>query len=64
MKINKIKLFAFVIVLFGVTTFASAQKSYTLDPKSTFSVAGTSTLHDWVDMQTKTGEKVKLHFYN
>lgn len=54
MKINKIKLFASVIVLFGVTTFASAQKSYTLDTKSTFSVAGTSTLHDW-EMKSGSG---------
>ena len=54
MKISKIKLFAFVIVLFGVTTFATAQKSYTLDAKSSFSVAGTSTLHDW-EMKSGSG---------
>ncbi|KAF2327247.1 YceI family protein [Flavobacterium daemonense] len=54
MKTNKIKLIAIVIAFFGITTFASAQKSYTLDPKSSFSVAGTSTLHDW-EMKSGSG---------
>ncbi len=54
MKTIKIKLFAIVIVFFGITTFATAQKSYALDGKSTFSVAGTSTLHDW-EMKSASG---------
>ena len=54
MKTRKIKLFAFVITFLGMISFASAQKSYTLDVKSTFSVAGTSTLHDW-EMKSASG---------
>ncbi len=54
MKLNKIKLIVAVIVFFGITSFAVAQKSYTLDSKSTFSVAGTSTLHDW-EMKSGSG---------
>ncbi|WP_345143373.1 YceI family protein [Flavobacterium ginsengiterrae] len=54
MKTNKIKLIAVVFAIFGITSFASAQKSYTLDSKSTFSVAGTSTLHDW-EMKSASG---------
>lgn len=54
MKTIKIKLFAIVIAFFGITTFATAQKSYALDGKSTFSVAGTSTLHDW-EMKSASG---------
>lgn len=54
MKTNKMKLFAFVITFFGITSFATAQKSYALDNKSTFSVAGTSTLHDW-EMKSASG---------
>ncbi|WP_253251043.1 YceI family protein [Flavobacterium sp. ACN6] len=54
MKTNKIKLFALAIAFFGITSFAAAQKSYTLDAKSTFSVAGTSTLHDW-EMKSASG---------
>ncbi len=48
------KLFALVIAIFGITSFAKAQKSYSLDSKSTFSVAGTSTLHDW-EMKSASG---------
>lgn len=48
------KLFALVIAIFGITSFASAQKSYALDNKPTFSVAGTSTLHDW-EMKSASG---------
>jgi polyisoprenoid-binding protein YceI len=47
---------------FGVLTFlilgvsVNAQKSYTLDAKSNFSVSGTSTLHDWtMKSETATG---------
>lgn len=47
MKTNTLKLFAVVTAFLGISSFATAQKSYTLDSKSTFSVAGTSTLHDW-----------------
>ncbi|RED22036.1 YceI-like domain-containing protein [Flavobacterium cutihirudinis] len=54
MKINKIKFIATVITIFGITSFATAQKSYTLDSKSAFSVAGTSTLHDW-EMKSASG---------
>jgi polyisoprenoid-binding protein YceI len=54
MKTTKIKLLAFVISFLGITSFATAQKSYTLDSKSTFSVLGTSTLHDW-EMKSASG---------
>lgn len=54
MKINRIKSIVFTIAVFGITTFATAQKSYNLDSKSTFSVAGTSTLHDW-EMKSASG---------
>lgn len=54
MKINKIKLLAIAVALFGITSIATAQKSYALDAKSTFSVAGTSTLHDW-EMKSASG---------
>nr|WP_315150614.1 YceI family protein [uncultured Flavobacterium sp.] len=35
------------IALFAMVLSANAQKSYTLDIKTNFSVLGTSTLHDW-----------------
>lgn len=54
MKTNTLKIFALAAVFFGITSIASAQKSYTLDSKSTFSVAGTSTLHDW-EMKSASG---------
>ncbi|MFD1604000.1 YceI family protein [Flavobacterium artemisiae] len=54
MKINIAKLFALVITFLGMTSFMNAQKSYALDGKSTFSVAGTSTLHDW-EMKSASG---------
>lgn len=54
MKTTTLKLIAFVVTFLGITSFANAQKSYTLDSKSTFSVAGTSTLHDW-EMKSSTG---------
>ncbi|QSW90488.1 YceI family protein [Flavobacterium endoglycinae] len=53
MKTN-VKFFAFVITFLGMTSFATAQKSYTLDNKSNFTVAGTSTLHDW-EMKSTSG---------
>lgn len=42
------------LALFAMILSANAQKSYTLDAKSNFSVAGTSTLHDWV-MKSASG---------
>ena len=54
MKTNTLKLFAVVTAFLGISSFATAQKSYTLDSKSTFSVAGTSTLHDW-EMKSTSG---------
>lgn len=44
------------IALLAMVLSANAQKSYTLDAKTNFSVLGTSTLHDW-EMQSasKTG---------
>ncbi|WP_348797803.1 YceI family protein [Flavobacterium adhaerens] len=54
---SKIKAFVNLIILtlfFSVTT--QAQKTYNLDIKTSFSVSGTSTLHDWVMQSTaKTG---------
>lgn len=54
MKTNTLKFFALVTVFLGITSIATAQKSYALDSKSTFSVAGTSTLHDW-EMKSASG---------
>lgn len=42
------------LALFAMILSANAQKSYTLDAKSNFSVAGTSTLHDWT-MKSASG---------
>lgn len=53
MKTNTLKFLAVVTAFLGITTIATAQKSYSLD-KSTFSVAGTSTLHDW-EMKSASG---------
>lgn len=57
MKSRKIKLFAIAISFLGITSIASAQKNYNLDNKSTFSVLGTSTLHDW-EMKSGSGTGV------
>ncbi len=54
MKTSTMKFLAFVTAFFGITTIVTAQKSYNLDSKSTFSVAGTSTLHDW-EMKSASG---------
>lgn len=54
MKTNTLKLFAVVTAFLGISSFATAQKSYALDSKPTFSVAGTSTLHDW-EMKSTSG---------
>jgi len=53
MNTTKFKLLAF-IAFFGIVSMATAQKSYKLDKTSTFSVAGTSTLHDW-EMTSPSG---------
>ncbi|WP_228012005.1 YceI family protein [Flavobacterium hungaricum] len=54
MKSNTLQLFALVLAFLGMTSFVNAQKSYSLDSKSTFAVAGTSTLHDW-EMKSASG---------
>jgi len=54
MKATRVKLLALLISFLGITSFATAQKNYTLDSKSTFSVSGTSTLHDW-EMKSTSG---------
>lgn len=44
------------IAVFGVILTVNAQKNYTLDAKTNFSVAGTSTFHDWeMKSESKTG---------
>jgi len=53
MKSKKIKLLALFISFLGLTTAATAQKNYALDAKCTFTVLGTSTLHDW-EMKSST----------
>lgn len=54
MKTNTLKFFALAAAFLGMTSIGSAQKSYNLESKSTFSVAGTSTLHDW-EMKSASG---------
>lgn len=49
-----IKKISTVMAILALTLTAKAQKAYTLDPKSSFSVAGTSTLHDWT-MKSASG---------
>lgn len=44
------------LAFFAIIFSANAQKSYTLDAKTSFSVSGTSTLHDWeMKSASKTG---------
>jgi polyisoprenoid-binding protein YceI len=44
------------LAFFAIVMTANAQKNYTLDAKTNFSVAGTSTLHDWeMKSPSKTG---------
>jgi polyisoprenoid-binding protein YceI len=43
----KIKTIITSMVLFTMTLSVNAQKTYTLDAKTNFSVLGTSTMHDW-----------------
>ncbi|WP_281226748.1 YceI family protein [Flavobacterium aquiphilum] len=47
---SKFKTLIAIVALFGAT-MANAQKAYNLDAKTSFSVLGTSTLHDW-EMQS------------
>jgi polyisoprenoid-binding protein YceI len=42
------------MALFAIVSSASAQKNYTLDAKTNFSVFGTSTMHDW---EMKSGSR-------
>ena len=51
---KKILKIATALVLFGTIFNANAQKNYILDAKTSFAVAGTSTLHDW---EMKSGSK-------
>lgn len=44
---SKIKTIITLMVLFTMTLSVNAQKAYTLDAKTNFSVFGTSTMHDW-----------------
>ncbi|HKO76976.1 MAG TPA: YceI family protein [Flavobacterium sp.] len=44
---SKIKTIITLMVLFTMTLSVNAQKAYTLDVKTNFSVFGTSTMHDW-----------------
>ena len=44
------------LAFFAIVLSANAQKNYTLDTKTNFSVFGTSTLHDWeMKSASKTG---------
>ncbi|HEU4791969.1 MAG TPA: YceI family protein [Flavobacterium sp.] len=44
------------LAFFAIALTANAQKNYTLDAKTNFSVFGTSTLHDWeMKSASKTG---------
>ena len=50
----KVIFLTFALALINITAFA--QKSYTLDNKTNFSVLGTSTLQDWeMTSASKTG---------
>ncbi|HSD07397.1 YceI family protein [Flavobacterium sp.] len=49
---KSIKTITTAIALFAMVFYANAQKSYTLDAKSSFSVLGTSTMHDWEMVST------------
>ncbi|KLT69867.1 MULTISPECIES: YceI family protein [Flavobacterium] len=54
MKTKKIKSILLTFICLGIAFYAKAQKNYTVDTKSLFSVTGTSTLHDW-EMKSDTG---------
>ncbi|MCV9928402.1 YceI family protein [Flavobacterium sp. LS1R49] len=56
MKSPKIKLLFSTLLFFGIIFSSSAQKNFTLDAKTNFSVSGTSTMHDWeMKSDSKTG---------
>jgi len=44
---SKIRTIITLMALFAISIVANAQKAYNLDVKTSFSVAGTSTMHDW-----------------
>jgi polyisoprenoid-binding protein YceI len=51
-----LKTFSATLAFFAIALSANAQKNYVLDAKTSFSVAGTSTLHDWtMKSESKTG---------
>nr|WP_315195849.1 YceI family protein [uncultured Flavobacterium sp.] len=53
---STLKMIIASIALFAMVLSANAQKNYTLDTKTSFSVLGTSSLHDWeMKSASKTG---------
>ncbi|MDR6844040.1 YceI family protein [Flavobacterium granuli] len=53
---SKIKTIIISMALFAVSIATNAQKGYNLDAKTSFSVFGTSTMHDWeMKSPSKTG---------
>lgn len=54
MKLTTLKSAFLSIALFGMIYSTHAQKNYALNTKQTFSVVGTSSLHDW-EMESSTG---------
>lgn len=48
-----IKSILMTVLFTAVSLQTSAQKNYTVDPKSTFEVSGTSTVHDWIMKSTE-----------
>src|SRR6187551_310778 len=53
---SKIKTIITLTALFALCMTANAQKAYNLDAKTSFSVNGTSTMHDWeMKSASKTG---------
>lgn len=54
MKSITLKSALLAMALFGMICTANAQKNYELNTKQTFSVLGTSTLHDW-KMESSAG---------
>jgi polyisoprenoid-binding protein YceI len=52
-KMKTIKSFLLTAIFTAMTLQTNAQKNYTVNTKSTFEVAGTSTVHDWVMKSTE-----------
>ena len=52
---NFLKKISTALAFLAIVATANAQKNYILDVKTNFSVAGTSTLHDW---EMKSGSKI------